>query len=219
MEPNSSAVYYTVYSPAHKYIIHRLIWHLPDGVFFTSSNKVPKDIFVCIFVYICVYSRCQPKEGRELPLTALYEPSSQRAFDFPSMAGTLNNSEIETAGRWTDVGGHFSNVLRPRWLCQMWSNPKTTHHHPTRPSHTTLPPPSNMMLHLYNGQKWLKRTRKKSSDRNVTFYIALYNEWRQTAKLPHTIYHCIFCARNWFRNQGGELTDCLIYGWFDISFD
>ena len=40
--------------------------------FFTSSNKVPK----YIFVYICVYSRCQPKEGRELPLTALYEPKS-----------------------------------------------------------------------------------------------------------------------------------------------
>ena len=103
------AVYYTVYSPPHKYIIHRLIWHLPDGVFFTSSNKVPKYIFVyicvylyifvCIIVYICVYSRCQPKEGRELPLTALYEPSSQRAFDFPSMAGTLNNSEIETVER------------------------------------------------------------------------------------------------------------------------
>ena len=51
--------YYTVYSPSHKYIIHRLIWHLPDGVFFTSSNKVPKDIFVyiCVYIwmYICIY--------------------------------------------------------------------------------------------------------------------------------------------------------------------
>ena len=60
------AVYYTVYSPSHKYIIHRLIWHLPDGVFFYIQQQGAKIyiciylctylyIFVYIFVYICVY--------------------------------------------------------------------------------------------------------------------------------------------------------------------
>ena len=47
------AVYYTVYSPSHKYIIHRLIWHLPDGVFFYIKQQGAK-IYI-LYVYICMY--------------------------------------------------------------------------------------------------------------------------------------------------------------------
>ena len=131
------AVYYTVYSPSHKYIIHRLIWHLPDGVFFTSSNKVPKDIFVCIFVYICVYSRCQPKEGRELPLTALYEPKS---FWFSLHGWNIkqqwNWNCWEMNRRWrpffkrSQTAMTLPNVVKPKNYPPP-PNPTPTQHHPT----------------------------------------------------------------------------------------
>ena len=122
-------------------ILYNASFGIYQTVFFlhpaTRCQKIYLYIFVCIFVYICVYSRCQPKEGRELPLTALYEPKS---FWFSLHGWNIkqqwNWNCWEMNRRWrpffkrSQTAMTLPNVVKPKNYPPP-PNPTPTQHHPT----------------------------------------------------------------------------------------